>query len=490
MFIILRLVRHPLSTSTATVSSTSITGSTFNCSPNGKLTRSLLPSLPSQDDTDGLCLGPVGFSECSDTTLWYVREPSEPQLNRLQPPNYHHHKRRRRRPVPMTDLGFALEYVEPTLDGHCLLRHRLSSAATVTATSRRRWRRPNTAAAQPLLSVSESLGSCQTSPVDRVFSWNVNGQGVLHTKISQKSKSSSSSPQHCLWRINATATLLDTCKLSMNNHNDIDDAMSDGTTTTTTTKRMAHLSLIRHVPAFVAQEREEAAQIAKSKAAAAAAALKRVVVVEEQQETIVQPPEHVLRSNAADAAHRHASEPLQHAQVKSSSSMIVATATAVGGGGGTGTMKKKPLGSVVKATTATTTATTSPKTKLFTLKDTNPILFIGGQGFDTKSSTLSPTASSSLLPTASTSAASYKLRRLETHPYLASAKNNVWTDPQTGLEYPTDLCSYLGHDLKKAGRHTLTGVGYYTKTVLNIKVCVCSCTSFLSCASEFGSQYY
>ena len=61
---------------------------------------------------------------------------------------------------------------------------------------------------------------------------------------------------------------------------------------------------------------------------------------------------------------------------------------------------------------------------------------------------------------------------MPTHPYIASAKNNVWTDPQTGLEFQTDLCEYLGHDRKESGRHTLTGVGQYTRTVFNIKVCL------------------
>jgi hypothetical protein len=63
-----------------------------------------------------------------------------------------------------------------------------------------------------------------------------------------------------------------------------------------------------------------------------------------------------------------------------------------------------------------------------------------------------------------------KLRKMPTHPYIAAAKNEVWTDPQTGLEYHTDLCGYLGHDRRESGRHTLTGVGQYMRTVFNIKV--------------------
>jgi hypothetical protein len=62
------------------------------------------------------------------------------------------------------------------------------------------------------------------------------------------------------------------------------------------------------------------------------------------------------------------------------------------------------------------------------------------------------------------------VRKIEFNPYIAASKNERWTDPQTGLVYPTDLCRYLGHDRKEAGRHTLTGVGQYTKTMLKIKV--------------------
>lgn len=62
------------------------------------------------------------------------------------------------------------------------------------------------------------------------------------------------------------------------------------------------------------------------------------------------------------------------------------------------------------------------------------------------------------------------VRKIQTNPYIAASKDERWVDPQTGLEYRTDLCQYLGHERKDVGRHTLTGVGQYTKTMLNIKV--------------------
>jgi len=62
------------------------------------------------------------------------------------------------------------------------------------------------------------------------------------------------------------------------------------------------------------------------------------------------------------------------------------------------------------------------------------------------------------------------IRKIQVNPYISESKDERWTDPQTGLDYRTDLCQYLGHERAEAGRHTLTGVGQYTKTVFNIKV--------------------
>ena len=62
------------------------------------------------------------------------------------------------------------------------------------------------------------------------------------------------------------------------------------------------------------------------------------------------------------------------------------------------------------------------------------------------------------------------IRKIQMNPYVATSNEERWTDPQNGLIYHTDLCQYLGHERKDAGRHTLTGVGQYTKTMLKIKV--------------------
>jgi hypothetical protein len=64
----------------------------------------------------------------------------------------------------------------------------------------------------------------------------------------------------------------------------------------------------------------------------------------------------------------------------------------------------------------------------------------------------------------------HRPRKIPSHPYIQSSHDFVWVDPQTSLQYPTDLTSYLGHTKQEVGRHTLMGVGQYYKTAFNIKV--------------------
>ena len=66
--------------------------------------------------------------------------------------------------------------------------------------------------------------------------------------------------------------------------------------------------------------------------------------------------------------------------------------------------------------------------------------------------------------------APHKVRKIPKHPYIEASNDGVWVDDETGLEYLTDLSDYLGHDRKDTGRHTLMGVGQYTRTVFKIKV--------------------
>lgn len=113
------------------------------------------------------------------------------------------------------------------------------------------------------------------------------------------------------------------------------------------------------------------------------------------------------------------------------------------------------------------------------LGNTNPILLATGSIRDNLRTGSTRTGEEKSIPqarvhssenTPSSFAEKPIVRKIQTNPYIEASSNERWSDPQTGLVYRTDLCQYLGHERKDAGRHTLTGVGQYTKTMLNIKV--------------------
>lgn len=81
-----------------------------------------------------------------------------------------------------------------------------------------------------------------------------------------------------------------------------------------------------------------------------------------------------------------------------------------------------------------------------------------------------PRASPIASPTAMDDLVVHKPKKIPVHPYIAASKDGYYMDEVTGMEYPTDISEYLGHDRKEVGRHTLTGVGVYTRTMLKIKV--------------------
>lgn len=148
---------------------------------------------------------------------------------------------------------------------------------------------------------------------------------------------------------------------------------------------------------------------------------RRIQLDEEETETDDTMP--FLSSPSRDIAHEQASEHQSRRIALSSSSKVKLS-------------RPEPKGQPLKA-----------------LYDTNLILLVHGRKPLMEEPPKRPT---SLEP-------AYKARKIEVHPYIAAAKNEVWTDPQTGLTYSTDLCKYLGHDQKERGRHTLMGVGQYRK---------------------------
>jgi hypothetical protein len=286
--------------------------------------------------------------------------------------------------------------------------------------------------------VTLDFGSCYDH-LERVFAWQFTEEGILYNSVIGRQKKGAAASQQCLWRVNETKTALSHCHpLS---------AATSRTDSWSSIRRLALLALVRHQSAELAIQRAaNRRELKEAELARATAVLKadgEPIEPEQIEEKLPSQENGIMRSR--DLAHSHASEPLHRAELKSSKKHVV--------------VRGSPTASPMKY-------------RLSALHDTNPILFVGDRiekarmlskpkTFDRNSLAHSPPG---------TNDASYKLRRMQTHPYLAVAKNEVWTDPQTGLAFPTDLSRYLGHETKSAGRHTLTGVGYYTKTVLKIKV--------------------
>eukprot|EP00523_Entomoneis_sp_CCMP467_P002925 CAMPEP_0168747022 /NCGR_PEP_ID=MMETSP0724-20121128/15449_1 /TAXON_ID=265536 /ORGANISM="Amphiprora sp., Strain CCMP467" /LENGTH=953 /DNA_ID=CAMNT_0008794813 /DNA_START=408 /DNA_END=3270 /DNA_ORIENTATION=+ len=113
---------------------------------------------------------------------------------------------------------------------------------------------------------------------------------------------------------------------------------------------------------------------------------------------------------------------------------------------------------------------TESRPKLRGLHNTNPILLAGNSSSRLRSkvdtqqrSSLAQALEGGTVGSSGRDNPSALPRFIPVHPYIADAKNEVWTDPQTGLQYPTDLSGYLGHDRKERGRQTLMGVGQYRK---------------------------
>lgn len=319
-----------------------------------------------QDDIDGTCFGPAGFSECGDATLWHVRRRPHMRRRFLSRLFAREHK----------DWGYALQLVdndmastvETTEGGDCLLRNKGKL----------------------------ELGKCVR---ETAWSWRVSAEGILFHGGKKLN------PSQCLWR-NVSLPVLSSCE-------DEEDS----------SYRLVRFSMVRYhtsTASTVSTENTSTREV------------KTETKQHQMEETFATNEHHFITS--VDLARSHASEPLLHPDLKPPSQLLFA-----------------PLKDMRKPSMASHNL----------LKAASPMLLVLNE------KEIPPPVEKRPL------SSSVKLRKMPSHPYIAAAKNEVWTDPQTGLEYLTDLCGYLGHDRKTSGRHTLTGVGQYMRTVFNIKVRLC-----------------
>lgn len=409
-----------------------------------------------QDSQDGKCLGPSGgFSECGDATLWFIlRRDTQRKSLRMGPFGVEEVAGR-------VDSEEPYRYALQIVDNDYLQQGPSSpSSATTTLSSlslswrqKRQQRRqrdclvPSNSSRRGSQQESDAsaleLGSCAKQKT--AWSWRVDSQGVLYlpNDVSQTRGRS------CLRRTKASSAVLSSCQ-------DSTEEPAQGHPE----QPLVQFSLVRyHATSNPSLSSSHTTDIDQAKARPLRPSDSRnserqaQETQEKKQDSTVS--REGLPSNR-DIAHSHASGPVMHSPIFEMN------------------LAGRPLLSNIPSVEARKQSNQSP---FAALKDSNPILFVG-TGTQRSNDALKKSSSdlkNSLAGKAAAapqmaSAAPVKLRKIEMNPYIAQSQDEKWIDPQTGLEYHTDLCRYLGHDRKEYGRHTLVGVGQFLKTMLKIKV--------------------
>lgn len=436
-----------------------------------------------QDAHDQKCFGPMGtFSECGDATLWRVI------------PTAKKHSRRRqwgRWATEDDDLdrdGYALQVFDGT---PTFYRHESSRILQPDSQS-------NPHGTDPRSFVNEDFSGkeCLTPrkndnalvlrpcSEDRAWFWKVNELGILHYSKSAKRITSrrannekrllnKSQSLDCLWR-NATAALLLHCDGRRPSRH------ANATAAQDIDETVVQIEFVRQVSHRDVQEPRDMAERDTLKVQT-----RHLGIREDNSES-----ESSMRNanierdpNDGRADMKFLGSALPYAFGCLPSQIDVAHSHAMAASRQTEPRSCSRVPSILPQPTSDIVTKQIPRF----LGDTNPILVasprvaLGGavriEGTRKKivnaeeKPSLQPTSSPSVLRDGLSSQSTKPIvRKIHLNPYIAASKDELWTDPQTGLVYMTDLCQYLGHERKDVGRHTLTGVGQYTKTMLNIKV--------------------
>lgn len=399
-----------------------------------------------QDQNDHLCLGPTGtFAECGDTTLWLVR--------------------RHELPTQRSGRGFLLLSLfgatpskvetihrEPTVGwtfqavDHDIAEDLVSESAHQKHSQ---WKKNTDCLGQNSdeITISKCFASWRSKPSGSNV-WLINQQGMLQTSRKRKGlfggfrRSSSENERICLQRVNGTNTALVSCAEG--------EILTESNTT-----NFVRFEFVRYKATTVpvgcvtynkdraseshSRAHERSVHQTKTSAPKSYPAPTKMERIQSKES-----PGADSIPSLRDKAHSHASEPLMHPELKLSTQLLF-----------TGRAEKKKIAEPKRL---------SP---FSLLKDTNPILLMSGQanGESKGLETNPPAHLSSMIHRSEEKGdeKTMKLQQIRVHPYIEKAKNEVWTDPKTGLDFATDLCQYLGFDRKEHGRHTLMGVGQYIK---------------------------
>jgi len=483
-----------------------------------------------QDDVDGKCFGPEGFSECGDATLWLLRRRRQRQPRKYSIFSFwkkqHPTKQQQQRQHSTTrrtslseqddiiddsdddddiDIHVKWEYALQLVDSEMMTTPISPSPRNSKSRKQedclvglppKKQRRQDPSNLQ--------LGKC--SSLESAWSWKINSHGILYQDQPYYDSSSSSHLQektshntrrqdqqyyYCTWRTNDTEALLAPCYLDDLSSADHDESQQQdnnrlvsfslvryqataSTSITEKSKKQYQRSLSKHSKQQHPQQLRDNGNSGTTTATASGNALHgKPISSSTTMSTSENMPNHMDHSKA----HTHASEPMLHPELKPPSQLLFARV----GGSSSSSSSKNNANNKNKNAIHNRHGNNNKNSPLAFLAESNPLLFdvssTSTKG-DTPPKSKRRGISSATTSTTTTSSSSssrdttttMRPRRIPVHPYIAACKNEVWTDPQTDLKYLTDLSGYLGDDRKVTGRHTLTGVGLYTRTVFNIKV--------------------
>lgn len=411
-----------------------------------------------QDTEDGKCLGPSGvFSECGDATLWFIlrRDNHKKSLRMgpfgveeiLEPVNAHEPFRYALQIVDndhgqQPEPSFFPSYKSPSLfDWKKRRERRKQRDCLVPSKDSLNNARKHSLGDSALTSLE--LGPCVQHKT--AWSWRVDPEGLMYLPR----ESINSNDRVCMQRTESSSAVLSSCQNIAGAAHNIKPSPQQ--------HRLVHFSLVRY---------HATSSHTSTKPPGQATSAARSVASEKGATGDFEGPATSSSNESVGLEGLPSSKDKAHSHAKGRVGPSPLFEMNLAG---------RPLLSAIPTREARKESNQSP---FAALKDTNPILFLGVEkrqprqaekeahkGIQIESITLGKSAAVGLsLPSPG------KLRKIEMNPYIAASKDEVWADPQTGLEYYTDLCEYLGHDRKEYGRHTLVGVGLFTKTMLKIKV--------------------
>lgn len=457
-----------------------------------------------QDDTDGRCLGPDGFSECGDATLWKIRRrPVNASLIDSM------HRRDKRGKVSVRNSGdqspvgwiFSTFFGRDDSNQDEVDSEDSRSTTSNDASSATTWEyslelvdvnslppfgignenehgSPGECVISFLAdggsqSGSLEMGSCSSN---EAWSWSINEGGVLkwdekiraqhesnnqndemgktllggpigrfmqmstdhHSDLSQIEQLEQGESTRCLWRFNETSARTEPCDASTTD------------TQETTKRRLVGLSVIQYqnsaavspkLPRFSDGVEQKAGTNLREKVTSTFSSLSKQSTT--NTESHLPHTKSQSTSRSTSDTHHHVNVPLGVGGYSERPKLVHSSTHS-----GKETKRLSPMGVGGYFEKSEGKKVGESKTKLLHR----------------------PPSASSTLPPHMHQEAPLKPRKIPIHPYIAASKDGIYEDPSTGLQFPTDLHSYLGHERKVSGRHTLMGVGLFTKTMLKIKI--------------------